>query len=191
MTETRMEMQVFSGVSNLLGNRPLEETMQRVLEALGPVPFDEADREFAREIRKTFTEDDIAAAFRRVGMEPDLELPLCDFVAPLDRRAEGGFGSTDVGDVSWAVPTVQARVATCALGTPGHTWQLTAHGKTGIGHKGMVHAAKIMAGTAKALMEDATLLAAAKADHQKRLARTPYVCPIPPEAKPPVLPKAA
>ena len=191
MTETKVESKIFSGVSNLLGNRPLEEAMQAVLDRLGPVPFDDADRAFATEIRKTFTEDDIEAAYRRMGMTPDYDLPLCDFVAPLDRRSEGGEGSTDVGDVSWAVPTVQARVATCAMGTPFHTWQLTAHGKTPLAHKGMLHAAKIMAGTAIALIESPAILKAAKDAHAKTLARTPYVCPMPPEAMPPIVKKVA
>lgn len=191
MTETRVESRIYSGVSNLLGNRPLEEAMQAVLDRLGPVPFDEDDRAFAREIRKTLTDDDIVSSFRRMGMEPDLDKPLCDFIAPLDRRSDGGEGSTDVGDVSWAVPTVQARVATCAMGTPFHTWQLTAHGKTPLAHKGMLHAAKVMAGTVQALIENPAILAAAKAAHAKHLARTPYVCPLPGDATPPLVKRAA
>ncbi|WP_209425655.1 amidohydrolase [Pararhodobacter sp. SW119] len=191
MTETQVSTQVFSGVSNLLGNRPLEEAMQRTLDALGPVPFDEGDRAFAREIRKTLGEDDITATFRRLGLEPDYDKPLCDFVAPLDRRSGGGEGSTDVGDVSWAVPTVQARVTTCALGTPFHTWQLTAQGKSPMAHKGMIHAAKTMAATARILIEEPATLAAAQTAHRKHLERTPYVCPIPEDVHPPIPRKAA
>ena len=186
MTETRVEARVFSGVSNLLGNRPLEEAMQRQIERLGPVPFDAADEAFAREIQKTLTPDDIAAAFRRIGMKPTPGAALCDFVAPLDRQGEGGEGSTDVGDVSWATPTVQARVATCAIGTPFHTWQTVAQGATPFAHKGMVHAAKIMAATAIDIISRPDLLAAAKAAHAAHLAETPYVCPIPPDVSPPV-----
>ncbi len=186
MTETQVSTQVFSGVSNLLGNRPLEEAMQRALDALGPVAFDAADTAFARAIRTTLSEDDITATFRRLGMEPDYDLPLCDFIAPLDRRSGGGEGSTDVGDVSWAVPTVQARVATCALGTPFHTWQLTAQGKSPMAHKGMLHAAKAMAATARILIEEPATLAAAQEAHRKHLARTPYICPIPDDVHPPV-----
>ena len=191
MTETQVAARVYSGVSNLLGNRPLEEAMQRALDALGPVPFDDADRAFARAIRQTLSEDDIAAAFRRIGMEPDFEKPLCDFVAPLDRRSQGGEGSTDVGDVSWAVPTVQARVATCAIGTPFHTWQLTAQGKSPMAHKGMVHAAKVMAATARILIEEPAVLQAARQAHRRHLARTPYTCPIPDDVHPPVMRPAA
>jgi aminobenzoyl-glutamate utilization protein B len=99
------------------------------------------------------------------------------------------LGSTDVGDVSWAVPTVQARVATHAIGTPGHSWQITAQGKMPAAHKGMVHAAKVMAGTAIEALKDPSLIAKAKADHKARLAATPYVCPIPVDVKPPVQPR--
>ncbi|WP_112320923.1 amidohydrolase [Oceanibium sediminis] len=191
MTETRVETRVFTGVSNLIGNRPLEEAMQAELDRLGPVPFDEDDRVFAREIQKTLTRDDIAVSFRRCGMPPpDDDLPLCDFVAPLDLQGEGGEGSTDVGDVSWAVPTVQARVATCAVGTPFHTWQTVAQGKVPAAHKGMVYAAKVMAATAKRLIEDPSLRAAAKSVHAAHLAKTPYVCPLPDGVAPPIVPRA-
>jgi aminobenzoyl-glutamate utilization protein B len=192
MTETRVEARVFTGVSNLIGNRPLEEAMQAEMERLGPVPFDEDDRVFAREIQKTLTSEDIAASFRRCGMPPpDEGLALCDFVAPLDLKGDGGEGSTDVGDVSWAVPTVQARVATCAVGTPFHTWQTVAQGKTPAAHKGMVYAAKVMAATAKRAIEDAALRASAKDEHAAHLARTPYVCPLPEGVEPPVVLKVA
>ena len=186
MTETRVESRVFSGVSNLLGNRPLEEAMQRQLDRLGPVPFDEADEAFAREIQKTLSPEEIAATFRRIGMKPKPGAALCDFVAPLDRRSEGGEGSTDVGDVSWAAPTVQARIATCAIGTPFHTWQTVAQGATPFAHKGMLHAAKVIAATAVELIETPSVIAAAKAEHAETLAEQPYRCPIPDDVRPPV-----
>lgn len=186
MTETKVEHQVYTGVSNLMGNRVLEETMQSELERLGPVKFDESDQSFARDIQKTFTPNEIFRTFRRVGMAPVADLALCDFVAPLDRETEGGEGSTDVGDVSWAVPTVQARVATCAVGTPFHTWQTVAQGKTPTAHKGLVYAAKVMAATAKSLIENQDRLKSANQEHSGRLEREPYICPIPDEIKPPV-----
>ena len=186
MTGTQVTSQVFSGVSNLLGNRPLEETMQRELEKLGPVAFDDADEAFAREIQTTLTAADIATTFKRIGTKPVKGLALCDFVAPLDRLREGGEGSTDVGDVSWAVPTVQARVATCAIGTPFHTWQTVAQGKAPAAHKGMIYAAKAMAATACRLIEDQLLVAAARETHKDHLEETPYTCPIPDDVRPPV-----
>ena len=96
------------------------------------------------------------------------------------------IGSTDVADVSWTVPTVQARVATHAIGTPGHSWQITAQGKVPAAHKGMVHAAKIMASTAIDVISSETLMARAKRDHQERTIKTPYDCPIPADVQPPI-----
>jgi aminobenzoyl-glutamate utilization protein B len=191
MTGTIVEAKVYSGVSNLLGNRPLEELMQREFDKLGPVVFDSQDKSFADEIRKSLTEDDIAASFQRIGQKTPMDLSLCDFVAPLDRVSKGGEGSTDMGDVSWVVPTVQARVATCAVGTPFHTWQTVAQGKLPAAHKGMVHAAKVMASTAVALIQSPEVLAAAKQMHADKMRETPYKCPIPPEVKPPVFAKPA
>ena len=189
MTGTTMEFSVYSGVSNLVGNRPLEEAMQQEFDKLGPVTFDAEDNQFADEIRQSLSKEDIAASFQRIGVKTPADMPLCDFVAPLDRHGEGGEGSTDVGDVSWVVPTVQARVATCAVGTPFHTWQTVAQGKVPAAHKGMVHAAKVMAATAVSLIKSPERLAAARKIHEDRLRETPYHCPIPTEVSPPVVAK--
>ncbi|MBV8457453.1 MAG: amidohydrolase [Acetobacteraceae bacterium] len=186
MTETRVEHRVVSAVSNLLGNTPLEKAMHDNLMRLGPPPFDEQDRAFAAEIQATLSEEDIESAFRRVGVPVRKGVPLCDQIAPLDAKGAKMVGSTDVGDVSWVVPTVQARGATYAIGTPGHSWQLTAQGKTPAAHKGIVHVAKVMAGTAIDVINDETLLARAKADHAARTKDTPYICPIPPDIEPPI-----
>jgi aminobenzoyl-glutamate utilization protein B len=186
MTETRVTAQVISAVSNLLANTPLERAMQDNLDHIGPPPFDEADRAAAGEFQATLTEEDIEAAYRRAGVPVRPNTPLCDLIIPADAKPNGGVGSTDVGDVSWVVPTVQARGATYAIGTPGHSWQLTAQGKMGAAHKGLVHVAKVMAGTAIDVIRDETLLARAKADHQARVGKTPYVCPLPAELDPPI-----
>jgi aminobenzoyl-glutamate utilization protein B len=186
MTETRVTAQVVSAVSNLLANTPLERAMQDNLERIGAPPFDDADRVAAREFQATLTEEDIEASYRRAGIPVRRDTPLCDVIIPVDAKPFGGVGSTDVGDVSWVVPTVQARGATYAIGTPGHSWQLTAQGKMPAAHKGLVHVAKVMAGTALDVIRDETLLARAKADHQARVGKTPYVCPLPAELDPPV-----
>ena len=184
MTGTKLDIRVISGMSNLLGNKPLERTMQANLQRLGPPPFDANDRAFAEQIRATVRQEDIVSAFKRFGM-PVTDAPLADEIVPLDAETAKSVGSTDVGDVSWAVPTVQMRGATYAIGTPGHSWQLTAQGKSPLAHKGMVHAAKVMAGTAVDLLQDRALLQAAKAEHGARLAATPFESPLPEGLPPP------
>ena len=185
MTETSVTSEVLSAMSNLLGNTPLEKAMDAAFQRLGPPQFDDADRAFAEQIRATVRPEDIASAHRRVGLPPT-DAPLCDRIVPRDAIGSPTRGSTDVGDVSWVVPTVQARGATYAIGTPGHSWQLTAQGKTPAAHKGMVHTAKIMATTAIDVLRDPALLAQAKADHQARVEKTPYRSPIPADLLPPL-----
>jgi aminobenzoyl-glutamate utilization protein B len=186
MTETRVEARVVSAVSNLMPSPVLERLMDGHIQRLGAPDFDASDRDFARAIRATLTPEHIADTFARTGRPLDPDLDLCDFVVPLGSAPPAAQGSTDVGDVSWAVPTVQAWVATCAIGTPFHSWQLTAQGKSPAAHKGMVHAAKIMAATVRDLFERPEILAAAQAEHAAALASDPYACPMPPEVRPPV-----
>src|SRR5260370_34655368 len=144
MTETRMEMRIISAVSNLLPNTPLEEMLHRIMEELGPPHFDEADKDFATEIRSTLTEKDIATVYHGIGMDPT-DRPLADFLVPLDAKRNPLVGSTDVGDVSWVVPTVPVHAPTHRIGTPLHTSQVVAQGKSPAAHKAMVQAAKAMA----------------------------------------------
>jgi aminobenzoyl-glutamate utilization protein B len=186
MTETRVEASVVSAVSNLLGNSPLEKAMYDNFQRLGPPQWDEADKNYAAQIQATLTEQDIAAAHRRHGLKVEKGKTLCDIIVPLENRGEGGVGSTDVGDVSWTVPTVQARGATCAIGTPFHSWQLTAQGKSPAAHKGMLHVAKVMAGTAVDALQDPALIERAKAEFKERTGGQPYASPLPKDLSPPI-----
>ena len=86
MTETSVKMNVISAVSNLLGNAPLERAMHECYERLGPPPFDDMDRSFARQIQATLTEEDITTAYRRVGVKRG-DAELCDQIVPLDPSA--------------------------------------------------------------------------------------------------------
>jgi metal-dependent amidase/aminoacylase/carboxypeptidase family protein len=105
----------------------------------------EADKDFAEKIRSTLTEKDIATVDHAIGMDPT-DRPLADFLVPVNAKRNPQVASTDVGDVCWVVPTVQVRAPTLATGTPGHTWQVVAQGKSPSAHKAMVRAAKAMAG---------------------------------------------
>ena len=186
MTETTVSAQTVSAVSNLLANTPLEQAMHDNFQRLGPPEFDDADRAYAERIRATLTDADIAAAFDRSGVPVRRDLAMCDFIIPFGARGRGGNGSTDVGDVSWVVPTVQARGATCAVGTPFHSWQLTAQGKSPAAHKGLVHVAKVMAGTALDALQDPGLIERAKADLAERTRDTPYKSPLASDVQPPI-----
>src|SRR5205823_12431136 len=168
-----------------LPHAPRGRTLQRLMEDLGPPNFDAADQQFAAKIRATLTEKDIASVYYAIGMDPTSR-PLADFIVPLDARRNPLVGSTDVGDVSWVVPTVQVHSPTVAIGTPFHTWQVVAQGKTPAAHKAMVQAAKAMAGLGVKALSEPDLIEAAKADLKKRTTRTPYVSPLPDSVAPPL-----
>lgn len=191
MTETTMRQEIISGDANLMGNEPLEALMHAQLQRLGPAVFDENDKAIARTFQATFSPEDIASSYARFHLKPKKDEPLCDLIVPLYAGDGSMVGSTDVGSVSWVVPTVQMRGATYAIGTPGHSWQLVAQGKLPAAHKGMAHAAKIMAGTAIDLILDPALIEAAKADHRARLDGNPFINPIPDNVMPPIVPAPA
>ena len=186
MTETTVEHRIFSGDANLIGNAPLEDAMATAFAHLGPPVFDDADRAFAAEIQATLRPEDVAASFKRAGQRPRAGATLGDWLVDRDDWSTEDIGSTDVGSVSWAVPTVQAAGTTYAIGTPGHSWQLTAQGKSPAAHKGMVHVAKAMAATAIALLQDPDAVDRAKADHRARVGDGAFVPPIPEGVEPPL-----
>ena len=185
MTETSVEMRIVSAVSNTVGNTPLEHALHNAMEELGPPSFDDADRNFARKIRATLSKQEIASVYQAIG-QPKTDEPLADFLTPLDTLRKPLIGSTDIGDVSWVVPTVQAHAPTIAIGTPFHTWQIVAQGKMPAAHKAMVHVAKAMAATGMAAIADPSLIAAAKADLVQRTRETPYVSPLGEGVEPPL-----
>jgi aminobenzoyl-glutamate utilization protein B len=189
MTECTVEAKVISAVSNMLDNTPLGDCMQKHFDRLGAPPWDAADIAYAIKIQATLTPEDIDSSWARAGLPRDREMALCDLVVPRGTKGVPMIGSTDLADVSWAVPTIEARVACHAVGTPGHSWQITAQGKVPAAHKGMAHAAKVMAAVAANCLEDPALVAAAKADHAKRVAKTPYESPLPADCQPPIQPK--
>ncbi|TPM98562.1 M20 family metallopeptidase [Mesorhizobium sp. B2-1-5] len=185
MSETSVEPRLVCAMNSLLGNRVLEDVMARNFEILGPPIFDEKDEAFAQLIQNTLTKEHIQSAYAMFGLEPG-NTALCNRIV---RTGSGGnqmLGSTDVGDVSWAIPTVLAYGATLAIGTSLHTWQVTAQGKSPHAKKAMIHVSRVMAATGVDLFGNPHLLAEAKKEHASRLARDPVVCILPPDLMPPL-----
>jgi aminobenzoyl-glutamate utilization protein B len=129
-TETNVELEVTGGVYNVLPNEALAKAMDANLRMVGGYTYTSEEKEFALKIQSTFT-----------GPVPKLE--TTNEVGPYQLR--DGPASTDVGDVSWVVPTVGLATATWVPGTAAHSWQAVAAGGTSIGTKGMLVAAKSIA----------------------------------------------
>jgi aminobenzoyl-glutamate utilization protein B len=109
---------------------------------------------------------------------------LVEAVMPEYRSETVLPGSTDVGDVSWVSPTGQFTTVCHALGTPGHSWQLTAQGGMSIGHKGMLYAGKVIGAAAIEFLQRPELVKQARAEFEAVTKQTPYVLPIPEDVKP-------
>ncbi|MEM7268841.1 MAG: M20 family metallopeptidase [Pseudomonadota bacterium] len=186
MTETSVKAQVVTACSNLVPNTPLIDAMHRNMETVGPPPFSSEDQAYAEKMQATMTEAEVKSAYDFLGLDANGRAALPDFTAPADAPDTALPGSTDVADVSWVVPTVQHWGANYAIGTPFHSWQMVAQGKSDHALKGMTHAAQVMAMTGVDCMLSPDLREAAKADLAKRIGAEGYVCPIPAESKPPI-----
>lgn len=152
-TGTRMEYEIIHGLLSLLPNERLQRIMHAHLETVGGVDYDAEELAFAEEIAPSLGAPDRSAAD----------------AARVEPFAFGhGYGSTDVGDVSWAVPTAGLYTATWVPGTSAHSWQAIAAGGTSIGMKGMQNAAKVMALTALELYENPEAIAEAQAEFEER-----------------------
>lgn len=151
-TGTTVDWEIIHGNHPMLSNNTLAEVMQRKLEQVGGVTYDEAEQDYAKKIYATLN-------------QPSRELGSEKLVLPM--RHKIGMGSTDVGDISWNAPTIQLESATWVPGTPGHSWQAIAAGGTTIGIKGVQVAAKALALTARDLYQDPVTLAKARQEFEK------------------------
>jgi aminobenzoyl-glutamate utilization protein B len=169
-TETKLEVEYLGGQLEILPNDARSRVTLANLRELNDLKFSEDEIHFANALAETLQEP----------------APLTSIADVVDRQGSTSKGSTDVGDVSWAAPTTGFSTVCWVPGTPGHSWQATAAGGTTIGRKGMLLAAKVLSATAWDLYTKPELLAAAKAEHQRRLAATPYMSLLEPGQKPPL-----
>lgn len=197
MTDTTLEVVFDKASSNILFNHVLGALVYEKFKEIGPVPVDDQDREYARGIRATLSEKEkhldeslAVAMFGEVGRKVAREFTgkdIIDVLYPYEPKEIVAMGSSDLGDVSWNVPTVSFQTVTYAKDTSPHSWQQVAQGKADLCHKGLLHAGKVMALAGAELLENPELLAKAKAEFDARRGDEVYVCPIPPEVKPAAL----
>jgi len=151
-TETEVDVEVMHGNYPVLPNHTLAKLVDENMRAIGGLSYTPAEQRFAEEIYATL-------------LNPKQTLGSQGAIQPF--RFRQTMGSTDVGDVSWLVPTVGFYTATWVPGTPAHSWQAVAAGGMSIGHKGMLMAAHVMASSAVDLIRDPSIIAEAKAELQE------------------------
>jgi aminobenzoyl-glutamate utilization protein B len=160
-TETKVDYEIIGGTHDLLINKTLAEAMQKNLDQVGGVKYNTSELEFGKKIQNSFT-------FKAPAIEGAAT------IVPLQGFIDASGGSTDVGDVSYAIPTVGLDAATWVPGTPAHSWQAVACGGTEIGTKGMMVAAKTMALTAIDLFTNPALIVKSKEEFIKSVGDYKY-----------------
>lgn len=186
MTGTAVSWRQIDGTANTLSNKQMEIVLAENLQT-APLPHYTAEEwDFAQKLKSTFsvshlpghrTADDALLSAKIAEITENGHRALNDFVIPYAPSNAFHPGSTDVGDVSWLTPTAQFTAVTWVSGSPGHSWQNVSIGKSSIAHKGLLYAAKVLAGTAADIMENPELLQKIQEEFSITAAEG-YDCPI-------------
>lgn len=165
------KVSLISGIHEILVNRTGSAALQKNLEALGPITYTEAEQDFAKKIQESTGKPQIG---------------LVSEIKPMEETAEHSMGgSTDVGDVSYVVPTIRLSATTAPNGTPWHSWAVVAAGGMSIGHKGMAYAAKALGMTMVDLFKNEELVKEIKAEFKEKKGDYVY-SGIVPDGPPPI-----
>ena len=155
-TDTKMTYEVMHGNYSLLPNNVVQKLMHKHLATFGGFSYSDKELEYAEKIYKTF-------------LKPTLEIGSQEYVTEFSNSHS--YGSTDVGDVSWVVPTAGLRTATWVPGTAAHSWQAVSSGGTSIGLKGAELAAKTIGATAIELFSNPMIINEAKKELDNRVGK--------------------
>jgi aminobenzoyl-glutamate utilization protein B len=154
MANVDYKVTLVSGIHEILVNRTGSAVMQKNLETLGPISYTQEEQDFAKKIQE-------ATGKPQIGLVSEIK--------PMEETQEHSMGgSTDVGDVSWVVPTIRLSATTAPNGTPWHSWAVVAAGGMSIGHKGMGYAAKALAMTMVDLYQNENLRNEIKAEFKAK-----------------------
>ena len=193
MTGTKMQYEITMAFSDYTANRTLGAVVDQCFRELGAPDWTEEDYDLAAGFLRTYPRSTMAGIREKLGayfapeeLDKALEKPLDSTVHPFYPKAAGyNSGSTDVGDVGYATPTVMFHVATACLGNVGHSWQNTAFACSDIGMKGMLRAAEVMTLSAIRTMEQPELIRKAKEELIRKNGGK-YRCPLPDYVTPPI-----
>lgn len=193
MTDTTMEYELAMAFTEYIPNHALAQIADQCMQEVGAPKWSEEDYRLAKAFLDTYEgqtrqmiREEIERVYGADRVEELMERPLDSEIHPYSReKVHQVAGSTDVGDVGCAVPTLNLNVATCCLGNVGHTWQMTAQTCSPLAHKGLLTAAVMMALCAVRTMEQPQVIEAAKEEVRKRNGGA-YHCPLPDSVQPPL-----
>lgn len=184
MTDTQLEIDFQSGCYHSLINGTLNELLHECLMELPPPVWSDEELDFAKKLTETFLPAQKEAQLSLMGADAHYHQYLHEGVLPLTGNSRQMPFSSDVSDVSWITPTAQLMTCCQPLGTAAHTWQTVAAGGMGIGHKGMLYAARALALAGSKLVRDPALLQKTRAEFDVKTAGKTYQCAVPDGVKP-------
>ena len=193
MTGTKMKYEITMAFSDYVPNRTLGAVVDQCMRELGAPEWTEPDYRLAAEFLRTYPRTTMVGIREKLGyyfgpeeLDAALEKPLDRVIHPFNPKETAySSGSTDVGDVGYATPTVMFHVATACLGNVGHSWQNTAFACSDIGMKGMLRAAEIMTLAAIRTMDQPAVIAKAREELKQKNGGS-YHCPLPDYVTPPI-----
>lgn len=193
MTDTELEVEFDSACANYIPNKAITKAMNKNIDVVGNLELTEMDQAYASRYYESLSEAEKTGLLMRAkalfaGSDPEkieklAKSPVLTKTLPLV-FSERASGSSDVGDVSWVVPTAQVLIGCEPQGTPPHSWQWVANGKSDVAHKGLLAAGKVIAATVYDLLSEPELLELAKEEHKKTLDGKVYKSAIPEFKKP-------
>lgn len=190
MTETRVEIRQVAAYANMVSNRVICRQFEENMQRMGAVSYTKEDYAYAQRFKDAISDldrellkDTAVSYFGEELAAQQLAGPIYTAIADHNKH-DSLKSSTDVGDVSWNAPTAYITAATWAAGTAVHSWQAVAQGKSGIAHKGMLYAAKVMAVTGCDFLLNPGLVQEAKNDFEEMLGDERYPNPLPKDCKP-------
>ena len=193
MTGTKMHYEITMAFSDYYANRTLGVLVDECMRELGAPEWTEEDYQLAAQFLRTYPrstlvgiKENLTEYFDADQVEKELEKPLDKVIHPFNpKETRYHSGSTDVGDVGYATPTVSLNIATACLGNVGHSWQNTAFSCSAVGMKGMLRAAEVLTLASLRTMERPELIEKAK-EELKRKNGGKYTCPLTDYVVPPI-----
>lgn len=190
MSGTEVEIIFDEGLVNLVPNQVLENLLDESFERLQVPVYTSKEREYAKKFKETYNVENIINNLnefeidRKTLINNIRESELCDYYIKTYHSDVCSMGSTDVGDVSWVVPTGQIRVNCFGYGADAHSWQWVAQGKSSIALKGALKAGEVLSDVALKLIENPSIIDDAKKELHEKLGNDTYECLIPKDVKP-------
>ena len=187
MTGTEVEVIFDEGLSNTISNQTLENVLFETMKEDYDLSYGLDECEYLSKYKSSFDgKINIPLMVKdEHKLKDDIKNNvICSYIIEKEHHDICQMGSTDVGDVSWCVPTGQFNTACFAYGASGHSWQWVAQGKSSVADKGMKYAGRVLCDAAIKLHNNPELIEKAKRELKYKLDGESYKCPIPKDVKP-------